>query len=157
MTDESKRCCKCKEEKILVDFHKSKFTKDGINTRCIKCVRNYRCTPENIEKERLARIRSKEKTAIYHKIYWIENKEKISNGARQYRINNKEKLLLAEQKYRKKSRIKISKKAKKSCEYISDLYCKQRIGIPASLITPELIELKRAQLLLSREIKNASK
>ena len=36
-----KQCRKCKEVKPLTDFHKNKSRKDGCNSQCKQCVRNY--------------------------------------------------------------------------------------------------------------------
>lgn len=48
-----KKCCKCKEEKEDSEFNKRKRSKDGLNSRCRKCHREYDKTIyKNSEKRR---------------------------------------------------------------------------------------------------------
>ena len=47
----SKTCRKCKEEKAIDQFCRTKSSKDGINSICKKCVRVYKCFYRNKNKE----------------------------------------------------------------------------------------------------------
>jgi len=39
MTDETKRCCRCKQPKPLTEFNKDSGARDGLNARCKPCHR----------------------------------------------------------------------------------------------------------------------
>ena len=39
--DDVKKCSKCKSEKLLMKFHKNKLTKDGQNSICKNCMKEY--------------------------------------------------------------------------------------------------------------------
>lgn len=66
-----KKCCRCKIDKSLDDYHINRKMKDGKSATCKACMKisssiaeaKKRSTPEGIEKERL---RSKER---YHRLY----------------------------------------------------------------------------------------
>lgn len=46
---ETKICSKCKEEKLLIEFHKDKYTKDGYYNWCKICVRKYKSKTKDKE------------------------------------------------------------------------------------------------------------
>ncbi len=62
MKDEKqiKKCCKCKQYKILDQFSKNRTKKSGLNNYCRKCSKEYR-------------ILNKEKLQIYTKEYTNPN------------------------------------------------------------------------------------
>ncbi len=60
-----KKCCNCKLEKDFSNFYKNKSKKDGFNSVCILCSKEYN----------------------------IKNKEKITNKKREWFENNKEKII----------------------------------------------------------------
>jgi hypothetical protein len=70
-----KKCCKCKEEKQLDDFSKSKNRKDGRNSMCKSCMRKYdKERFENMDRgERDKRLNGcKKRAEEYHtKLYEI--------------------------------------------------------------------------------------
>lgn len=99
-----KKCKKCNEEKYLIEFNKSKSSKDGCQSQCKSCKNNY--YQENKEKNKEYRKYNKEKikerqkkwyqknnekARWYVKKYYQENIEIIKEKAKQFRQNNKEK------------------------------------------------------------------
>ncbi len=86
----------------------------------------------------------------YDKKYNKDNKEKISAYNKQYRENNKEKLL-AHNKQHKREQGKIL-----STTYVKNILT-GTFKIKQADITPEMIELKREQLLIKRALKQAKK
>jgi hypothetical protein len=71
-----KVCNKCNQEKQFSDFYKKLSSKDGYNTQCISCRKEY-----NI----------KNKESIQN--YYLENKENHQNNSKRYYNNNKEKVI----------------------------------------------------------------
>lgn len=55
-----KCCSKCKQEKPLFDFFKSKRTKDGLQHQCKSCANTYYQRPGTLEKY-VKRVRAKDK------------------------------------------------------------------------------------------------
>lgn len=143
---ETKKCSKCGEEKDLIYFRKDRRKKDGLYVWCKKCSseNNVKWQRENREKQRQ-----------FLKTYREKNKEKIE--ASKKKLNEKYKILrklnpqMFKERDRKARRIKV--------ETLSDDYVKQLLCLKDA--TPELIELKRNQVLIHRitkqlkqEIKN---
>ncbi len=56
---QTKRCCTCKETKLLDNFHRCRTLPDGLQRRCKECVKRtvhgYNTTDQGREKRRLAR------------------------------------------------------------------------------------------------------
>jgi len=103
-----KECSKCKVEKELSEFNKSRRNKSGLRAECRPCqnVANkayYNSNPdrdrEYYEKNKADitiykkqwRSKNKEVLAVKSKAYREERKEKIREDNRNYRLNNKEK------------------------------------------------------------------
>ena len=72
-----KHCNPCNTNKSLSEFSKSKTTKDGLQTRCKDCNKQYR----QDNKESIA-----PSSVQYHR----DNKEDRDKYAKQYRLDNKE-------------------------------------------------------------------
>lgn len=90
-----KTCTKCKVEKELSEFSKSKRSKDGFQSHCKDCVKEYH---QN----------SREKIAEYQKQYQRGNRAKLYRKARQYRRDNCEKITEREKRYRRDNYEKIA-------------------------------------------------
>lgn len=82
-----KRCSKCKIEKDVVEFYKSKATKDGLQSNCKKCLKLYNEA-------------HKEAKAIYNKQYREDHKEEIFEYKKQYQEKHKEEKALYDKQYR---------------------------------------------------------
>ncbi len=84
----TKRCCKCKKEKDINEFSKSRTQKDGLHHSCKECCREYyKNNPE------------------YSKNYHQKNKKYINKYNKKWRENNPE----YQKKYRKNNPEKIKK------------------------------------------------
>lgn len=76
---ELKRCTKCKEIKLLEDFHKDKTKSDGRNVHCKVCQCKY---------NKDWRRKNKERIAAYQKNHREEHKESYNARFRAYRRKN---------------------------------------------------------------------
>lgn len=79
----TKTCIKCKTEKLLKAFYKTKHHKDGLSSSCKECLIQYK------------------------KIYHEKNKEKISKRSKEYFNKNKEKIQKQIKQYKKRFPWKI--------------------------------------------------
>lgn len=93
---ERKKCSKCKEEKLLTEFHADKSKKDRHSSTCKICAINRR--QEHYRQNR-------EKATLSMKKYYQANKTEIIKYNKKYRENNKEKT-----KINSKKRYDIKKK-----------------------------------------------
>jgi len=128
----TKKCSKCGEIKLLSEFYKDKYHKDGRESSCKKCkakyqyknkdkITNYQKEYQKENKEKLSNQKkkycreNKEKIAIRKKIYQQKNKEILSEYQRKYRENNKEKTKKYQEEYRRRHK-------KYSKEYYNQYY-----------------------------------
>ena len=135
-----KRCIKCGDVKFIDEFCIHKSSKDGLASLCKKCAKEY------------------------NKEYWAKNKDKFKERGKEYRAKNKDKLKEYRAKnkdkfkeHRAKNKDKFKEYKKEGTVKLSNVYVKGMLrtsGIKKHQITPELIELKKQQILLYREIKN---
>ena len=92
-----KVCTKCKQVKLLEEFHKDAIQHDGYCKKCKECA------------TRIARLYysdNKGKVAEYHKQYRLENKEKIAKRQRRYQLKNKERMSEHDKRWRAKHKVK---------------------------------------------------
>ena len=87
----TRKCSKCGKVKLLDEFSKDKYHKDGKCSRCKKCIAEY--SKENRKKiwkqQKEYRRKNWEEYLAKCRIYWRNNKEKITKGKRRrYRENN---------------------------------------------------------------------
>ena len=88
---DTKRCSKCKETKSVTEFSKDRCQKDGLQSKCKSCGRQY--YQEN-----------REKKLEYVKQYYQENRGRILKKVKQYRQENKEKIREYKKQYRQENR-----------------------------------------------------
>jgi hypothetical protein len=182
MTDQVKTCSKCGETKRLAFFHKSKVGKYGVKSACKKCAKeiNAAYREKNPEKVRESCKRYKngnpDKVRESHKRYHKENRDKEMEYQRKWRQKNPDKVRQQSKrryeknpdkarekskKYREKNLEKCIEKNKRYRDELADLYVicqiKQGSGLTASEIPQELIELKRVQLQITRELRESKK
>ena len=92
--------------------------------------------------------------------YLAANREKNKAKGDKYRAANPEKIKARHNKYRADNREKTKASAAKSRLDLPDGYLSHLMRIPVATATPELIQLKRDQIILTRairEFKNATK
>jgi hypothetical protein len=87
---ETKICCKCREEKKVIEFNVSKRNKDGFRGECKLCQKNYYLlNADKIRKQRIERYElNTVKELISNKKYYKKNKDLIINKLREKKQNN---------------------------------------------------------------------
>ena len=78
-----KVCGKCKNEKLLIHFYKSKTKKDRYRNTCKLCEKELTQKYRNNNKEKILEINRK---------YYINNSEHCKNRDKKYRTRNKNKI-----------------------------------------------------------------
>ena len=140
---ETKKCGKCGEVKPISEFHKNKYTKDGLRYCCKECGKEYR---EN----------NTEKLKEYLREYRKNNPEKEKERKRKWRENNPEKIKEYKKDYYKNNTEKEKERSREYCENLHPSYVKhnlKQLGYTEEEITPELIEVKKETLKTKRLIK----
>lgn len=99
----NKTCSKCKEEKEIYFFSKSKNNKDGLNYECKKCISEY-CKKNYINNK--VQINKRHKTYYYDNIIREKERKKL------YRQTNGEKIMI---NYNKHPHINAWRGILKSC------------------------------------------
>jgi len=104
-----KKCSKCEEVKPVEEFYKDKSKKDGHQSKCKECIKEY----YEKNKRKIAeykvkhRTKNKGKIAEHNKMYREENKDKIATRRKQYREENREKLTKCKKKYYEENKEKV--------------------------------------------------
>jgi len=88
----TKTCCKCKQEKDIIEFYKNKSTKDGLAYECKRCKKYW---AEN---------------KLYHKEWKLKHEKELSTYRTRYKTKNKEKIKQSYKKYNKKPDVKLRTK-----------------------------------------------
>lgn len=108
-----KICSRCKIEKELSEFCKSKKSKDGLYCHCKDCCHELGRIYREKHPDRVVKRHKKyynehrEEIREYSKIYQENNKEKIREYRKLYLENNKEKEVKRHEKYRDEHREEI--------------------------------------------------
>jgi hypothetical protein len=109
-----KKCTKCGVVKSLDEFFNDKSKKDGKQSRCKDCDKEYKENNKEYNKtSRKYYENNKEKIKNANKKYREKNKEKIKNANKKYKEKNKEKIKNANKKYREKNKEKKREYLKK--------------------------------------------
>src|SRR5210317_1377429 len=87
-----KTCTKCKEVKDFSDFNKDKTHKDGLQSQCKSCKKQYlkRWQEDNKEYRKKHYKANKEYYKEYSKKYYKANKEHYNEYSKKWREANKE-------------------------------------------------------------------
>jgi hypothetical protein len=137
----TKVCPRCKAEKGVGEFTKDRYQKDGLKNRCAACDAKFYA--ENSEK-------LKAQNAKYRK----ENSEKVRARYRKYYAENTEKERVRRAKYyaenTEKEMVRRAKRYARISLNLEDSFVRYRLKNPNP--PQELIELKRIQLRIHREI-----
>jgi len=141
----TKVCSKCKVEKELEEFYKDKTRRDGLHNMCKECrdLLNAKWRAENPEKVRAYRVKGFAK-------WRAENPEKVKVSRAKWRAENPEKMREGKVKYRAENQEKIKVSGAKWRSDLPDSYVIQQLKNPNP--PQELIELKRIQLRIHREV-----
>lgn len=111
----TKICSKCGVEKDIINFRKEKRTKNGFQSQCKQCEREYA-------------LKNRKKQVNYMKEYYKKNKDKLSQKSKIYRDNHKEEKRLQDKRYREEHRKELNKKQleRKKNDPIYKLKCNLR-------------------------------
>ena len=102
-----KTCTKCRQAKILGEFHKQPDTKDGFRGSCKACMAVYHRLRNQANPERCAIWRKSYakahpgKGAARSRAYRKAHPEKIATRGSAYKLANADKIILANREYRK--------------------------------------------------------
>lgn len=109
----------CKIEKQLSDFYLRKDGKNGVDSLCKLCRKQYSKNYYILNKNKLMKkhilyylenkTKIKDRNNIYSKSYRLTNKEKIKNRIKEWKIKNKEKVKIYLKQWRKNARLNNSK------------------------------------------------
>jgi len=133
---ETKFCKKCNTEKNIADFSKCIGNKDGLQTQCKKCQKQY--TKEHYDKDAKRE---------YNKQYYDANQEKLRDYSKRYANDekNKEAILSYRKKYQEEHKPENVERCKK-------YYQKNRKQLLANKkLYHELPEVKKARTKYNKQ------
>ena len=92
MNNDNKICKKCKQNKSLNDFHKSKSYKDGYRSKCRNCINEEikKRRLQNPERERNKLRNFRKNNPDYDKNWRENNSEKVIEASKKYYYKNLE-------------------------------------------------------------------
>jgi hypothetical protein len=99
---QTKICSKCKVEKDVTEFSKSKSGKDGLQNWCRVCAKQYR-------------IENGEALREYDRQHYLANREAHREQARKYRIENREAISEYQSRYYFANREALRENARQYC------------------------------------------
>lgn len=159
----TKVCSKCKVEKALTGFGKRQASSDGFRSQCKLCDKEDKLKYRKINAKKVRaymanwRKKNKEKVkedfAIWAKNNQEQRKERLSNWRKKNKDKEKEWRIC----YYKNNREDILMSSKVNIINLSDSYVRSKLKLTKDQATPELIELKRTHLQISRYLKESKK
>jgi hypothetical protein len=148
---ETKVCSKCKVVKDFCEFNNRSRAKDGKNSSCKECTKEYYI--KNREKQIFQKkeyyIKDREKIVSKKKEYYIKEREKILSNNKKYYIKNREKVKLQTNEYRIKNKENLRyynneyKKNRKLDDPTFKLVQTVRVRLYAYLKTKSIVKNKR--------------
>ena len=162
MTDQvtTKVCSKCKEGKTFDSFGKKAYGKYGLRAQCKIC---------HNEESKAWRKANLEKARAASKAWYKANSEKSKAASKAWGRANPEKLKASKEKWFKENREQVTARSKSRhkanpekqaaaskayADRCNDNYVARTMGLKLSQCPQELIELKRINILITREIRN---
>ncbi len=132
---ETKRCTKCGIDKPISEYAPRKDRKGALARRadCRDCVRT------RTQAWRDSGAGNKEALRAYYKNWKEGNRERVNENSKRFRRLHQD-----------KCRAEAVARSARAREQLSDAYLAARLKLPIADCTPELIELKRQQLTVSR-------
>lgn len=117
-----KKCSKCKIEKELSDFNKNKVRKDGLQSYCKGCKKEYKGQWYKANKEKITEYiqDNKEYYKEYSKKWRQANKEKIKERDKQYLEANKEKRKESQRRWQQANKEKLKEYRQANKEKINE-------------------------------------
>lgn len=149
-----------------------------LGVRCITCARKYNAAYRSANKDKVRETisawrkenaekvrgydqrwaeKNKEKIALKNRLYAERNREKTNKNNAAWRSRNPEKMRLIYAVYRaenQENRKSYNSMYKRSMSTeMTDAYIASLLRVPLSMLSPQLIELKRVQLMIKRQLK----
>ena len=156
MSEETKKCSKCGEVKLVILF-------SGRGAACKACRAAYAREYLAANRERICQRRrelwingASERAKNYRK----QHADDINKQKKNYRDANVKRILEKAREYREKNKEKIKQYKLKYVSIVHPWYAASLIGIKLDSLPQEIIELKREQLQIhriARELKNTVK
>jgi transposase-like protein len=115
-----KQCPKCKEYKLLDEYHSDKRRAFGKRPKCKSCDKQY--YQENKERIKQYREENKERILKYVRHFYQENKGSKKQYAKQYREENKERINLKNKQYREENKERIKQWREENKEHAKQYY-----------------------------------
>ena len=140
-----KRCPKCGEEKELTEFCKNKTCKNGRAGMCKKC------------RNRLNVLSNGNRREMKHLFTGEEKRMSRQLSQKRYTENNVGRVRTSNLKHYYKNRDKYVGQRNKRTFDLTDGYIKGLLKARNTPITADLIELKRQQILMKRNLKQFKK
>jgi hypothetical protein len=113
----------------------------------------YEANREKVsERRRAYREANREKESERHRAYYEANREKESERYRSYREANREKRAEWKRAWYAANREKALEYARAGVRSCNDCYIARRLGLPVKQAPRDLIDAKRAQILIYRSI-----
>ena len=118
MESHSKTCTKCKETKPRGEFSKSRKVKDGLQSQCKACRRQYnkQYYQENreqvLERQKQYYQENREQVLEYNKQYYQENREQVLEYNKQYYQENREQRAEYDKQYYQENREQVLERQK---------------------------------------------
>lgn len=105
----SLECRKCHDVKVVSEFSKCKSKKDGVQTMCKDCNKQYQAKyyKQNKDKKKEYHKQNKDKIAVRQKEYRKQNKDKLKEYNAEWRKQNADKIKEQRAEYRKQNKDKI--------------------------------------------------
>jgi hypothetical protein len=140
-----KKCCTCKQEKLVGDFNKNSSTKDGLHRQCKSCIKEYRDSNASKIKDKVkeSRLKNAENIKQYSQKYREEHKEELKLYAKKYRDDNKEQI---KQKEAEKYKILKENTPEKIMFYMAKARAKRK-NIPFSIEVSDIVIPKFCPIL----------
>jgi hypothetical protein len=155
-----KICTKCKSQKEKERFRSKKESKDGLRPWCRECESQHRKANREKENKRYAEwtMKNSEHVRIKASEYRKNNKVKVNEYKKKWRYENKDAVNNSRKKWINNNREKKKVIDKKASEVMSDFYISNMIVKYTKMdrkdVPKELIELKRLQLKITRELRS---
>lgn len=161
-----KICCSCDIEQPLNEFYRQASGMFGVTGTCSSCQKEYsrKYREKNREKIRESRKRhyyeegGKEKSSERAKIWHKANSDKVKIQRKKHR----EKYKKISREWYEKNKGRVLNEAKERIKILDDNYIKSLIARRSSVllcsdIPEEIVEIKRLEIQLRREIKDGNK
>ena len=157
--DGMKVCSKCMENKSVGEFNRHRGEPDGLKLHCMVCIKQetrmyyLRNREKLINKSRVWAEENRDKTREANRRSYAKYKEERLAKANAWKQNNKDKNKASVLAWRAANPDRVKIQNRKVREKLTDGVVASMLGFRTGNIPPGLIETKRLQIQIKREIK----